>query len=169
MYEGRSVKFRFDEKLYLEGAELSYDISMKEGWRRYTGWLFIALLQFGVVSALVGGRFALLFLSTILVIYWYYLRWPLRKAALARIFEKSPYADRTLSIVPEDGGLCIDDKCVPWFEFDRVIYRDGNFLFDMGDSILYIPSTAFADSEERSQFASFIREKVERFEKVERA
>jgi hypothetical protein len=157
----------WDEETYLKGAKIAYDLMMKQTARRYVGWFFIALVQFGVVGALRAGTYGLLLLSTLLVIYWYGLRWPLRKAALRRFFKKSPFAGERLRIVAEDGGLCINDRCVPWHEFTRVLATKDGYLLDMKESFLFIPKGRFESSDTRESFSSLLRSKVGTFEKVD--
>jgi hypothetical protein len=161
------VTFRFDEATYLKGAKVAYDLSMKRGARRYVGWFFIALVQFGVVGALRANAYGLLLLSTLLVLYWYVLRWPLRKMALKRVFHRNPYADKTLTLVAEEGGLCVDDKCIPWFEFSRAVATPEGYLLDMQDAFLFIPRDAFDDANVRNAFVAMVRAHVKPFEKVE--
>ena len=45
----------WDEKAFVKGAKLAYDFDMRHTRRRYAGWLFIALTQFGVVGAINHG------------------------------------------------------------------------------------------------------------------
>ncbi|NPA29848.1 MAG: hypothetical protein GXO33_06685 [Epsilonproteobacteria bacterium] len=161
------VRFRFDEATYLKGAKIAYDVMMKHTGRKYVGWFFIALAQFGVVGALRAGTYGLLLLSTLLLLYWYVLRWPLRKAALKRVFHRSPYADRDLTLEAQEGGLCVDDKCIPWFEFTRVLATPQGYLLDMSDAFLFIPRDAFEDDKTRTAFVALMRAHVKRFEKID--
>ncbi|BDY13676.1 YcxB family protein [Hydrogenimonas cancrithermarum] len=162
-----SLKLHWDEATFLEGARLAYTYQMRHTWRRYAGWVFIALTQFGVVGAVSHGAPGLLLVSTLLLLYWYGLRWPLRKAALRRFFEKSPFAGETLHIVAEEEGLCINQRCVPWPEFKRVLAAKEGYLLDMEDSFLYIPKNRFENSDTREAFSSLLRNSVEQFQKVE--
>ena len=167
MSEPLRVRVKFDEATYLKGAKTAYDVQMKHTGRKYIGWVFIAMAQFGVVGALQAGAYGLLLLSTLLLIYWYLLRWPLRKAALKRVFRHSPYADRELVIEAQDGGLCVDDKCIPWFEFTRVLATPQGYLLDMNDGFLYIPREAFESADLRNAFVALVRRHVDRFEKID--
>ena len=167
MSEPIRVRMTFDEKTYLDGAKIAYDVTMKRTGRRYVGWFFIALAQFGVVGALRTGTYGLLLLSTLLLLYWYLLRWPLRKTALRRIFHRSPYADRDLVLEAGEGGLCVDDKCIPWFEFTRVLATPKGYLLDMNDAFLFLPRDAFDDGNMRDAFVALLRTHVKHFEKTE--
>ncbi len=161
------LTLEWNEGTFLKGAKLVYDYDMRNSWRRYVGWGFIALTQFGVVGAVRHGAIGLLLLSTFLVIYWYFLRWPLRKRALLRFFRKSQPGEKRLKLEVEEGGLCIDDRCVPWHQFRRVIAAKEGYLLDMGDAFLFVPRNIFPDSESRNSFVALLKEKIERYNTFE--
>ncbi|WP_457596394.1 YcxB family protein [Hydrogenimonas sp.] len=161
------VEVLWDEATFLEGAKIAYDYDMGRGWRRYLGWAFVALVQFGVVGALLHGSFGLLFISTLLVLYWYFLRWPMRKAALKRYFRRHPYAGRRLRFVVSDGGLCVDDRCVPWENFQRLIASPKGYLLDMGEAFLYLPKRAFNSDEAKAAFFEAFKTHIPNIVKVE--
>jgi len=167
MSEKNKLVLKWDEDTYLKGAKVAYDIMMKTTFRRYVGWFFIALVQFGVVAMFRGGSYGLLLLSTLLIIYWYGIRWPMRKVALKRFFHKSPFAGQVLNVSPVDDGLCINDKCVPWSSFKYVFATKDGYLLDMEEGYLFIPKKHFNSSEERKKLSSILREKVEQYKKVE--
>ncbi|BBG65281.1 hypothetical protein NNO_0578 [Hydrogenimonas sp.] len=168
MSDGLKLTLKWDEESFMEGAKLAYDYEMKESWRRYVGWFFIALTQFGVVGAVRYGAIGLLLVSTLLVTYWYFLRWPLRRSALRRFFKKLPNAGREITLEVESGGLCVDEVCVPWSSFRRVIASSKGYLLDMGDAFLYLPREIFPDSESRNSFVAVLKEKIENFRRFEK-
>ncbi len=134
-----NIKLPWSEVLFLEGAKLAYDYDMRYSWRRYMGWFFIALTQFGVVGALRKGAIGLLLISTLLVIYWYALRWPMRKKMLKRFF-RSQEKEQTITLTLSKSGICTDNECIPWDRFDRTIISIKGILLDMGaGSYLYLP------------------------------
>jgi len=163
----KALRLKWDEATFLEGAKIAYDYDMRHGWRRYAGWFSIALVQFGVVGAIRYGHNGLLLLSTLLVLYWYFLRWPVRQKALRRFFRSSGYAQKELSIEPEEEGLRIDGTPVLWREFRRVIASKEGYLLDMGDAFLYLPRRVFADSGSRNAFVALLRERIETFQRME--
>ena len=161
------LTLKWDKKTYLEGAKIAYDAMMRFSPKRYLGWFFIALTQFGVIGALKANVYGLLLLSTILVVYWYWLRWPLRKIALGRYFEKSPFANKTLRITADKNGICIDGSCVPWREFQRVLATKKGYLLDMTDSFLFIPRSLFRNEDEMKFFSTLLIDNIKNFEKIE--
>ncbi len=167
MSDNMKLELRWDEESFMQGAKLAYDYEMKHSWRRYAGWLFIAMTQFGVVGAIRYGVNGLLLISTILVIYWYFLRWPLRRSALKRFFKKLPNAEKIIKIEAQDGGICLDGVCVPWSSFRRVIASSNGYLLDMGDAFLYLPRSIFPDSESRNGFVALLKENIENYRRFE--
>jgi hypothetical protein len=159
-----TFEIRWDEATFMEGAKLAYDYDMRHTWRRYAGWLFIALVQFGVVGAVLHGAPGLLLISSLLVVYWYFLRWPLRRRALRRFYEKSPFVGKTLRVEPTEKGICIDEACVPWDGFVRGVASPKGYLLEMCDSFLYLPRHIFPDARSRNGFMALVRENVPRFE-----
>lgn len=152
----------WDERTFLEGAKLAYDYDMRHGWRRYIGWLFIALTQFGVVAAFQRGTVGLLLVSTLLVIYWYGLRWPMRHRMLRRFFARQE-REQWLRVTLSDEGVCLDEACLPWESFRRTILSSGGFLLEMGGgTYLYFPQRIFPDDEDRSRFAETLKKRIER-------
>jgi len=158
-----NLKFKWDENTFLKGAKIAYDLQMKHSGRKYVGWFFIALLQFGVVGALKVHSYGLLYLSTFLLLYWYGFRWPIRKAALKRFFKKLPFSDEMLNIEADDGGICLNDRCIPWNEFKRILVTREGYLMDMEDAFIYIPKGHFANDKDREKFYDLVRNSAEHF------
>jgi hypothetical protein len=157
------ISLKWSKELYLKGAKTAYDLQMRESWRRYAGWFFIALFQFGVVGALRANSFGLLLLSSFLLIYWYYLRWYIRKIFIEKSYEKSKFKDKELQISLEEEGICIDGICTPWREFTRAVSTKSGYLLDLNDAFLFIPSDAFANKDDKSHFYTILKENLKTF------
>lgn len=160
MSEPLTLEVTWDEATFLEGAKTAYDYDMRHTWRRYMGWFFIALTQFGVVAAVRHGSVGLLLVSTLLVLYWYGLRWPLRKRMLKRFFARMPDAGKRLRLDVGEEGICVDDRCVEWNRIGRAILSDSGYLLEMGDAFLYIPRRSFRNAESRNEFVGTLKQKV---------
>ncbi len=160
MSEPLALEVTWDEATFLEGAKNAYDFDMHHTWRRYMGWFFIALTQFGVVAAVRHGSVGLLLVSTLLVLYWYGLRWPLRKRMLKRFFARMPDAGKRLRLRISENGLCVDEKCIEWNRFRRAILSSKGYLLEMGDAFLYIPRRTFPDAETRNAFVGMMKERI---------
>jgi len=167
MSDAMKLDLHWSEDLFMEGAKLAYDYEMKHSWRRYVGWLFIAMTQFGVVGAVRYGENGLLLISTILVVYWYFLRWPLRKVALRRFFRKLSKGGSNMALELRDEGICIDEVCMPWSSFRRVVASSIGYLLDMGETFLYLPRSIFPDSESRNRFVGVLKDRIENFYRLE--
>ncbi|WP_353663136.1 YcxB family protein [Hydrogenimonas sp. SS33] len=158
----------WDEATFLEGAKIAYDYDMRHTWRRYAGWFFIALTQFGVVDALRHKAIGLLLVSTLLVIYWYGLRWPMRRRMLRRFFRAHPDAGKTLEISLLKEGVCVKEGCIPWERFSRALLSPKGYLLQMeADAFIYLPRRIFPDSETRNAFVAEIREKIPSVVKID--
>ncbi len=68
------VKFKLERDSFVEASLFTYRYQLKSSPKRFLGFIFIAMSQFGVVSLLQTGQSGLLLLSSILLIYWYFLR-----------------------------------------------------------------------------------------------
>jgi hypothetical protein len=111
------------------------------------------------------GAVGLLFISTFLVIYWYMLRWSLRKRFISKTFDKSKNANHNYQIEVNDEELVIDETPLPWSKIKRVISLKEGFLLYHKEEFFFFPSTAFKDLEERNKFASIAKQKIENYTK----
>ncbi len=157
----------WNEAAFLQGAKLLYDTTLKHSPRRFLGWAFIALAQFGVVMAVRQGTVGMLLLGTLLSIYWYFLRWPLRKAALLREFRRSATAGKRLGVVLRDEGIAIDGETVAYDAVQRVLAALQGYVLLIGDGFLFVPDSAFSDAKTRERFSSALIERVGSFERID--
>ena len=160
MSEPLSAEVTWDKATFLEGAKTAYDYDMHHTRRRYIGWFFIALTQFGVLAAVRHGSVGLLLVSTLLVLYWYGLRWPIRKRMLGRYFARMPDAGRRLSLRVADEGLRIDKEWIGWDQFRRAILSPKGYLLEMEETFLYIPRRVFDSAKTRNAFVGMLKEKI---------
>ncbi len=141
------VTFKWDKDTYIKGSRTLYNDLLQHSPKRFLGWVFIAMSQFGLVAFFKKGAFGLLFISTILLVYWYILRWPIRKALLLNSFKKSPVKDKVFTVVIKENGIMINDIDIPWKEVKRVFVEDEGFLLYYHDNFIYIPKDAFKDND----------------------
>ena len=72
MFEPIYIEYTWTKELFLKASKSAYDYELKNSPKRFLGWIFIAMAQFGVVMAMIKGAGGLLILSTIFLIYWYF-------------------------------------------------------------------------------------------------
>jgi len=152
------IKYKWDEKSFLSASKIAYDYELKHSLKRYLGWLFIILAQFGVVAALKKGAFGLLFISTILLIYWYLLRWPLRAFFIKRGFQKSNLANKEFEATISDKFIAINGIKIKWSDINEVISTQNGYLLKLDNQILFLPKSAFKD-EAKSYFLELAQSK----------
>ena len=145
------------EKLF----ESSYKYLFNHSAKRYIGWLFIALLQFGVVAALKKGSVELLLFSSIMLLYWYYGKKVIAHRRAENSFENSSFRDKTIHIDASDKGLDIRSNeggiHWNWDEIDEVIPLEEDIILYKDPYFHYIPAQGFASIEEKSRFKSMAR------------
>jgi len=153
------IEYIWDKDTFMQASKAIYDFNMKHSPKRFLGWFFIALTQFGVVGALKKDVYGLLIISTLLVIYWYVLRWPLRRSMLLRGFMSSDIKDHNFNIEIDDRGLSIDGSLIEWCEILEVISLCDGYLLYKGDSFLFFPKSAFNTVEDREKFIVLVKKK----------
>ncbi len=143
----------------LKGSKLYYDYDMRHSAKRYIGWAFVGLVQFGIVGALKHDSFGLLYISTFLVLYWYYGRWYLRKMMIERFYKKSNSKDTTLKLSISKEGLQIKEERISWDAVVKVIETEEGFLLNTTENILFLEKSFFQKPEDISYFKSLLKEK----------
>jgi len=109
-----SLSYVWDKSTYLKASRAAYEYELKASPKRFLGLLFIGLSQFGVVVAFKQETVGLLLISTILVIYWYALRWPMRKIILEKSFDRSNVKDHHFQVKVDKDGVHLDDRLLLW-------------------------------------------------------
>ena len=142
----------------------SYTHQFKNSARRYIGWFFVALAQFGVVAALKGGSIGLLMLSTILILYWYVVKKWLVHQIAANAYENSPLKNRQIKLTITKDGIKQDDSFISWQEIQGLIPIEDDILLYYKEKAFYIPSNAFKSIEEKSALKSLAKEKGRLFD-----
>ena len=141
------MKIKWDEDIFLEGAKAYYDYSLKHSKKRVLGWIFIAILQFGIVMLLKQGTYGMVLLGSILTLYWYFLRWPIRKLLLKKAFKKSPLANKEINIDINKNGLLIDNQELSFENIQDVIKSDRGYLLVIDKGFIYFPFKKLSKNE----------------------
>lgn len=160
MFKPIELKYIWDKKTALLSTKLFYDYEYKYSYRRYLGWLFIAMVQFGVVGALKHDAYGMLVLSTVLVLYWYFLRYEIRKRIAMKQFNSSTLADREIMASLQDDGLFSEQGLIRFGDINHVVEYGKGFLIYTLNQALFFPKEAFVSSEDRSEFRAKMDKEV---------
>ncbi len=159
MSKSVEVALRWDKEEALKASKLFYDYDMRHSIKRYIGWLFIAMMQFGIVAALKYNSYALLLLSSFLVLYWYYGRWYLRSRLVQKYYQKKALRPTTLHIRCNEEGISIENVDIAWEEIYTVIDTGSALLIQSKEEPLYIPYSAFNDVDDLQDCLQLLKTK----------
>ena len=153
------VSFEWNKELALKTSKLYYDYDMRHSNKRYVGWFFVALVQFGIVGALKHDSYGLLYLSTFLVGYWYYGRWFLRKQMLERYYDRNNPQNLQIEFSIDESGLHGKEKNISWDELLRVIELQEGVLVQAQENALFFANAAFKKESDKSRFLKMAKAK----------
>jgi len=140
--------------------EASYKYQFEHSRKRYVGWLFIAIMQFGVVAALKKGAFELLLFATIMVIYWYYGKKIIAKQRAKRSFENSEFKDKKIEMRIDEQGFHIllpYQEEWSWEDIQEVVVLGEDIMIYKYPNFHYIPASGFASMEDKSRFKTLVK------------
>jgi len=148
--------------------EASYKYQFNNSAKRFIGWFFVALLQYGVVVALKKDAYAILLFSTIMLFYWYYGKKWIAKRRAYKSFENSKFKDKKIEISIGNDGFSLasfgaeasDSKTNEhwsWDEVQEVIVLGDDIMLYKHPHFHYIPSNGFESIEEKSRFKSLVK------------
>jgi len=136
------AKYKWGEQSFLTASKIAYEYSLKHSFKRYLGWIFIAITQFGVVAALKKGAFGLLLFSTVLVVYWYFLRWPIRAFFIKRSFKKSKLSNKEFIVKIDENFIEFNGIKINWDEIKNIVEIKEAFLIELGSELLFLPKNS---------------------------
>jgi len=148
----------WSEESAIRASKLYYDYDMKNSAKRYIGWLFVALVQFGIVGALKHNSYGILFVATFLVAYWYYGRWYLRAGMIKRFYKKHHSEDELLKIEIDAKKIALNTQVIPWEEVERVIELEEGFILQTLTNTLFFENTLFKKGSDKMEFRRFASE-----------
>ena len=157
------ISYIWNERNFQRLFNEAYNYQFKNSPRRYIGWLFIAMAQFGVVAALKKGSIVLLLFSTILIFYWYFLKKMIVKKRAFREFLNSPLKDKKIKLYVDEEGIEQEGVKLSWKDIQRVIPIEDDILIVTDNRSYYIPSNGFKSIEEKSLFKKLAKERGKLF------
>jgi hypothetical protein len=140
--------------------EASYKYQFNNSGKRFIGWFFVALLQYGVVIALKKDAFAILLFSTVMLAYWYYGKKMVAKRRAEKSFENSEFKDKKIEMSIDDDGFTLlspNYEQWSWDEVQEVIVLDDDIMLYKDPYFHYLPLNGFQSMEEKSQFKSMAK------------
>jgi hypothetical protein len=139
--------------------EASYKYQFNHSAKRFIGWFFVALLQYGIVLALKKEAFAILLFSTIMLFYWYYGKKWIAKRRAYSAFKNSPFKNKKVEITIDKDGFNLLNKNEKWSwsEVQEVIGLGEDIMLYKHPNFHYIPSNGFESLEEKSRFKSMAK------------
>jgi len=153
------INFTWSKELAIKASKIYYDWDMRNSAKRYIGWLFVALTQFGIVGALKHNAYGLLVISTFLVGYWYYGRWYLRKKMIVKFYNNSGVDKQRVTFILKDDGLHYDDIIITYDEIYKVLEFDDGVMLQTNNNPLFFTKEAFSNYAEFHTFLNIMREK----------
>lgn len=157
------ISYKWDRENFEKAFLKSYTHQFKNSARRYVGWFFVALAQFGVVAALKGGSVGLLMLSSLLIFYWYVVKkWLIHRRAV-HTFENSPLKDTLITLRIDEKSIQQEDIDIAWQDLQGLVPIEDDILLYHKERAFYIPANAFASYEERSALKTYAKERGKLF------
>ncbi len=157
------ISYKWDRENFEKAFLKSYTHQFKNSARRYIGWFFVALAQFGVVAALKGGSIGLLLLSSILILYWYIIKkWLVHRRAV-KAFENSPLKDNLITLEIGQDSIKQENTDISWQDLQGLVPVEDDILLYHKERAFYIPATAFSSDEERSALKTYAKERGKLF------
>jgi len=153
------MTFPWDEKLYVTAGEIVFRYKMAYSYWKYVGYFFVALIPFGLLHVIDKGSYSLLYLGTILSIYWYIVRRYMHTVRLKKHFKKEPVSKSKMVFQIGKKGMRINGNMIPWDHFTAVIVHPKGFLLERPEGYPYLPATAFADDEAVEAFMDILAQR----------
>ena len=157
-----SFSYTLDKDSYLDGAKLAYDYELKNSRKRYFGFLIIGLVQFGVVMALKKGAVGLLLISSFLLVYWYFLRWPIRKSIIKKVFNKNFKNQNKYEIKINENGIFINQNNLAWTDIIEIVRVDKGFLVYFQNDFVFFENKVFT-LDEKAKFIEIAKKYVNKY------
>jgi len=150
------ISYFWDKENIERLFDASYKYQFNNSGRRFIGWFFVALLQYGVVVALKKNAFAILLFSTLMLAYWYYGKKIIARRRAKKSFENSEFKNKTINIDVSNEGFNIKSNegsiYWSWDEVDEIVALGDDILLYKYPHFHYIPLNAFESIEEKNRF-----------------
>ena len=164
-----TLSFRWDKETYMQAGKFAFDYKMNHTPKKYMGWFFIALLQFGVVGALLKGTLAILLFSTVMLAYWYYLKIRIETFYLSKKFNSEKNANKLLQVSIKNNEIDINERKVLWDEIPLIIAGEEGYLLDHISGYIFFPSKAFKKEEDKTNFIDIAKNSGTHIQRIQKS
>ena len=151
------IEYIWTEELAIKSSRLLYEDELKHSNKKYIGWFFIALAQFGVVGALKHNAYGMLFIASVGLLYWYAVRWSLRKFFIKNTFKKSPFANKTIKILATKTAIVIDGNELPYQNIKETKQIPDGLIINYIGNAIFIPNSGFSSADDRALFKTYLK------------
>ena len=165
MSKNIEIEYLWTKELFLQASRATYEFELRHSPKRFLGWFFIIMTQFGVVGALKKDAYGLLLVSSVLVVYWYFFRWRIRKLLISKTYNNSTAKETQFSMQAKKDGLSVNGTLLRWKEITEAVSLKEGFLLYYGDTFLYIPKSAFKSVEQKDLFSHLAKDHVNNYRK----
>ena len=148
------LDFVWDKETARKSFDELYRYEFNHSSKKYIGWLFIALLQFGVVATFKKGDISLLIFSTVVLSYWYILKKMIAKKLYLKRFENDPLKDKKIVLEADENGLHFKSHNTfwKWSEIESIEDVKNGLLLIKYPNHYFIPLNAFKSFEDKNDF-----------------
>ncbi len=150
------LNFVWDKEVAKNSFDELYKYEFNHSAKKYIGWFFIALLQYGIVGAMLKGKVAILIFATVMLFYWYYGK----KYIAKRRFLKNIEDEKDISVVVDRNGIKFshEDLLWHWNEIEDLVDVGSGILIIKYPNHYFIPTNAFRTFEEKNNFKRLFKE-----------
>ncbi len=150
------LEFQWSEAVYVTAGEIAYKYKMAHSWKKYAGYFFIGLMIVGGLRAVGQEDYSLLYIGTILSVYWYYIKGFLHTGRVKNQFKKEGIRKLKMVFDISKGGININGNMIPWDHISLVILHPKGFLLERPEGYPYLPATAFEKEKDVEFFFNLI-------------
>ena len=149
------INYKWDKETALKSFNDIYKFEFNKSTKKYFGWFIIALVQFGVVATLKKGDITLLAFSTILLIYWYFIK---------KLIAKKRFLDtikdiKNINLAINKNGITFNKEKITWKwdEISEIKELESGFIIIKDSNHFFLPKEAFKTNKELESFIQFIK------------
>ena len=154
-----NLEFPWNQETFLNAGEIAYKYKMNYSYKKYVGYLFLGMIVLGILRSVGQKDYLVLYLGTVLSVYWFYIKGLLQKNRLKKQFEKERVDNLKMKISINKTGVKINGNFIPWSHISLVVVHPKGFLLERKEGYPYLPATAFKSDKDVLEFLKILEEK----------